>query len=280
VAGVFLSKIYKGNRVKLKWKCAKAHTWEARPNNIKTGQWCPKCNISYFQEEKCRFVLERLTDFLFKKDRTILNGYELDGYNDEHKLAFEHHGLQHYHYTEFFHESVENFNERQNLDKEKEKELGNKKINLILIHYWIAERTTDENLVKYISEKLIEFSVPMITNTIIFNNFYKEHPKISELNQIANKKGGKLVSSFYTTSHSKVEWECKNGHLWWATPSSVKNGSWCARCAGLAKQSIKDMQILAEEMVGSVYLKNILMLLIRYYGNVKKVIYGGQHRIQ
>jgi hypothetical protein len=27
----------------LRWQCSEGHTWEARPGNIKFGQWCPVC---------------------------------------------------------------------------------------------------------------------------------------------------------------------------------------------------------------------------------------------
>jgi len=41
--GKCLSKQYVTARVKLKWKCSKGHIWEATPDNIYRGKWCPKC---------------------------------------------------------------------------------------------------------------------------------------------------------------------------------------------------------------------------------------------
>ena len=41
--GECLSKKYVNARTKLKWKCQKGHTWQAMPDNIKHGQWCPTC---------------------------------------------------------------------------------------------------------------------------------------------------------------------------------------------------------------------------------------------
>ena len=42
--GKCLSKRYINTDTKLKWQCAKNHTWENTPYHIKTGQWCPTCS--------------------------------------------------------------------------------------------------------------------------------------------------------------------------------------------------------------------------------------------
>ncbi len=43
--GECLSDIYRGQRVKLRWRCAKGHEWEAAPGHIRNqGCWCPKCS--------------------------------------------------------------------------------------------------------------------------------------------------------------------------------------------------------------------------------------------
>ena len=41
--GKCLSKAYINNSTKLLWQCEQGHQWEAKPNNIKTGYWCPYC---------------------------------------------------------------------------------------------------------------------------------------------------------------------------------------------------------------------------------------------
>ena len=41
--GKCLSKKYLNNRTKLQWQCAKGHIWEAPPNTIQQGHWCPTC---------------------------------------------------------------------------------------------------------------------------------------------------------------------------------------------------------------------------------------------
>lgn len=54
---------------------------------------------------------------------------------------------------------------------------------------------------------------------------------IDEMREIAASKGGKCLSDTYTNVTTKLEWECSQGHRWWATPNNImKRNSWCAKC--------------------------------------------------
>ena len=55
---------------------------------------------------------------------------------------------------------------------------------------------------------------------------------LSILSELASGRGGRLVTDDYLGSNVRHEWECSAGHHWRATPGSIKNGSWCPRCAG------------------------------------------------
>ncbi|MCP4898302.1 MAG: hypothetical protein GY906_15115, partial [bacterium] len=39
--------------------------------------------------------------------------------------------------------------------------------------------------------------------------------------------GGKCLSDTYINTHTKLLWECKQGHQWEAKPSNIKSGRWC-----------------------------------------------------
>ncbi|MBK3786399.1 hypothetical protein G3A43_40055 [Paraburkholderia aspalathi] len=43
-------------------------------------------------------------------------------------------------------------------------------------------------------------------------------------------RGGRCLSTQYVNSTAKLEWECAEGHRWFAYPSNVKRGTWCAAC--------------------------------------------------
>jgi len=63
------------------------------------------------------------------------------------------------------------------------------------------------------------------------------------MRQIAEKRGGKCLSDTYINTHSKLLWECANGHRWKAIPSSVKRGSWCPTCANMKKGEKKRLTL-------------------------------------
>ena len=68
---------------------------------------------------------------------------------------------------------------------------------------------------------------------------------IQEMQKLATTKGGKCLSDTYVNDRTKLLWQCKKGHQWKATPSNIKQGKWCPRCAGHGK-TIKDMHKLAK----------------------------------
>jgi L-rhamnose mutarotase len=41
--GKCLSDVYVNSQTKLLWECIEGHQWEATPNKIKSGRWCPNC---------------------------------------------------------------------------------------------------------------------------------------------------------------------------------------------------------------------------------------------
>jgi len=53
--GECLSTVYVNARSNLEWKCSKNHVWLARPDDVKHGNWCPKC------ANKKRGLLKRCT---------------------------------------------------------------------------------------------------------------------------------------------------------------------------------------------------------------------------
>ncbi len=104
--GKCLSAKYLGYDKKLRWQCQDGHSWEAIPDNIIHGKWCPKCaKRKNFTEEKCRHIVEGLTGLSFPSNRTTLGGYELDMYNSDRKLGIEYNGEQHYRFVKGFHKT-------------------------------------------------------------------------------------------------------------------------------------------------------------------------------
>ena len=58
---------------------------------------------------------------------------------------------------------------------------------------------------------------------------------LDELKQIAKSRGGKCLSTNYVNAKTKLEWQCKEDHTWFAVPHHVKDGSWCPKCYNLKR---------------------------------------------
>ena len=78
---------------------------------------------------------------------------------------------------------------------------------------------------------------------------------IDEARMIAIVRGGQCLSESIQDSKSKLEWQCKNGHVWKALFSNVKRGSWCDKCARKAsadkrRKDVSEIRNLAQAKGG------------------------------
>ncbi|RPJ97246.1 hypothetical protein CW357_00825 [Rummeliibacillus sp. TYF005] len=226
--GMCLSKSYKNVFTKLKWKCANGHIFEAIPKHIVNGHWCPNCTL-YLNEQRCRYILETLLDVKFIKDHNILNGFELDGYNDDLKLAFEYHGKQHFEQVDFFYSRGDmSLNDRMERDKLKEKRCKELGIDLIIIPYTVEP----EEHITFIANELTKrgFQFKINPNDINFENYSFTNQSLKEVQDIAESNGGRCLSTVYINADSKMNFVCKNGHEFKMTPYNLKIGRWCREC--------------------------------------------------
>ncbi len=252
--GKCLSEKYINANTKLKWQCKEGHIWEAAPNNIKMGQWCPICSNGVSERICCKYF-EIIFNEKFPKSRhkwltnSEGNQMELDGFCKELGIAFEYQGQQHYKYNKHFHKKAEEFIRRVGDDYSKQNLCKIHNIVLIEIPYNIEYEKMGEYIVNQCKEKSIK--VPKITSEINYRLFNVYSPeRLKEMQNLAELKGGKCLSTKYINANTKLKWQCGEGHTWEATPHGIKSGKWCPYCAGLVKLTIEEMQELAEEKDG------------------------------
>ncbi len=74
---------------------------------------------------------------------------------------------------------------------------------------------------------------------------------ITEMQVLAQERGGKCLSTEYKSNKFPLQWECAKGHKWWTPPSNIRNaGSWCPACSGKQKKTIGELQELAASKGG------------------------------
>ena len=151
LGGKLISENYINCETKYEWSCSKNHSWFASWHMILAGNWCPYCKKCKTEFE-CKQIIEQLTGKQFNKCRIIPfnnSKLELDGYNEELKLAFEYNGIQHYKLCSWLHKTKRDFEYQKEKDTFKQTWCKNNGIKLISIPY-----TECSNLKQYIEKEL------------------------------------------------------------------------------------------------------------------------------
>jgi hypothetical protein len=132
-----LSKEYIDNSTHLSVICPKGHKIQKTYMTFRKYHGCYKC-VNFKNEDKCRKIIEGYTGLKFEKRKLkILQGLELDGYNEETNTAFEFNGDQHYKFVPtFFHKKngIHDFVKQICRDKIKKRLCKENGIKLIIIN--------------------------------------------------------------------------------------------------------------------------------------------------
>ena len=97
----------------------------------------------------------------------------------------------------------------------------------------------------------------------------------------AEERGGKCLSEKYVT-YTKMNWECKEGHIWKTVFVSMKsNNSWCPECGKISsankrRGSIEECHNIAKERGGKCLSKEYVNINTKMNWECKKGhIWGG-----
>jgi hypothetical protein len=232
--GNCLSTEFTGCKNNLLWACYEGHKWEATLDNIKNKMsWCPRCKVS-FSEEICRVYFETIFDKKFPtiRPKWLLNyktnkSLELDGYCEELNIAFEHNGACH------FGDAYFSDNDAKVKDPFKIEMCDKYNVKLFVIDELFKKTKYNDllNVIKVQAEKLkIELRPDIDELSFNISNIY-DKTSLIKYEQLAVKKGGKLIKETYVNADTRCKWECKEGHVWQAFPYSIKAGTWCPDCA-------------------------------------------------
>ena len=246
--GKCLSTEYINSRMKLKWKCADGHMWWAAPHDVKGGTWCPDCT-NFIGEKIFRYTLGCIFQetFLKVKPKWLMGNHksslELDAYCKKVMLAGEYNG-------DYWHKKEK----RKINDKLTLKGCKKQGVSLLIVN----ARDDYENIVCDIVKGCDMCNV-MLPDPICYI-YYEDLPiylpsNLMKMQEVAESRGGKCLSTEYINTHTKLEWQCKEGHIWMATPHAVTGGNWCPKCANKKKGqfrllTIDEMQEIAESRGG------------------------------
>ena len=249
--GECLSTEYKSNKTSMEWRCKELHSWSARLCNIKNGQWCPICGGS------SRHTLEDCIAYASNKlGKCLSNEY----INNKAIMLWE--CSEFHQFTSAFGDLLSkniwcppcNEIERKNKCLLECKELAISKGGRCLSDEYIDS----EQKLKWQCEfDHTWFSTPAsIKNS---NSWCPECVRldlikhtIEECQSIAEKKGGKCLSTEYKNIDTPLEWQCKELHPSWKTTLNhiLFRDSWCPTCAGTLPLGIEECHKIAEKNGG------------------------------
>jgi hypothetical protein len=227
--------IWKGSKTRLVIRCPNGHQWPADASNLLyAGSWCPECLVK--GEQIVRAIFEETFGGKFPKSKPewLVSSrgrkLELDGYNQQQKLAFEYQGPHHYldDYVKV-HDAV------------KRKNCAAKNIRLIEVEA-IKKPYPPENVLKKVAEAFQKYGItdkPCLPSTEIFES------ELNQLRKLARRNGGQLISDRYLGGSERHEWKCDVAEhpSWWAEPWRIRKGKWCASCAGNRRLGIEGLQL-------------------------------------
>ena len=201
-----------------KVQCPYNHIYEKRSSKLKEG--CPSCSNGVFVgEERVRIILKTHFRKEFKKIRPewLINHntnskMELDGYNEELKIAFEYQGRQHYSNNTQFAGTQKEQEERDQL-KKKLCEANNIKLYVLDQPSSYAEDKFVESILAQFKKQGLEISSNMkfcfqeLTQDISLQKKFQEFQSFVEEQDII------LISKNLSTMEDELDFQCKEGHF-------------------------------------------------------------------
>jgi len=241
--GEFLGRSEEKGCTTLRFRCSAGHAFGLLVANFNNGKWCSTCS-SGLGERISREVVETLFGKPFPKLRPAWlemrpgSYLELDGYNEELGIAFEHHGRHHYGAVQM--RFPTNFRDQKKRDAFKRRRCVEQRVRLIEVPE-IFGITPLADVIKVILAECRRLGIrpprhrlrlkPNIDRAYRTESF--EEAK-TRLHRIVESKEGVLKSLDHkatsTLSRMPVVIRCRREHLWNTTAGSVLAGHWCKKC--------------------------------------------------
>jgi len=147
---------FKGGKLDANWEyinrdakfwitCHRGHRWETNWGSLQQDHWCHHCRRFKVENELRNFLEAQFND-IFPRKRPLWLRYpltkyllELDGYNEQKKIAFEYQGIQHYELCYINKFSEERLKDVQQRDAFKKQLCSQNGVRLIVMPYWISK---------------------------------------------------------------------------------------------------------------------------------------------
>ncbi len=235
--GLLISKEFTTLANKYQWKCDKNHMWKASGASIiQGGSWCPIC-YETTASKKRESKIEKIKKIITDKHGLLLDYSTKDGITFYKVMCANKHIWTTRLGTLLKGSWCQKCSvDRTRLPIQKAVELAKQNRGYCLSRKYKNSQTK----LKWKCEKGHTWYAPLDTIKnqkswckICAYEHVGDSRKIGidKMHEVAHAKGGVCLSSEYTSIRKKLQWKCKNGHIWWAEPFGILNGQWCPECA-------------------------------------------------
>lgn len=230
--GECLSPIYTNAHTKLDWRCVNGHAFEATPAHVKRGRWCHQCGIQSVAKQISLSISEIRQIAKFRNGRCLS-----DTYTPNEKLEWR---CEKGHVWKAL---VHNVKRGSWCPICGHRRSGRKHLSLEEMRQQAASHggtclspkytNTDTKIHWRCKKGHTWWALP---SSVKKNHWCPKCAGVYPLSlrhaqSLARDRGGKCLSRRYRSSHSKLKWQCAEGHTWMATYSNVNWGRWCPECS-------------------------------------------------
>jgi hypothetical protein len=259
--GLFLSEKYTKSQEKYIWQCKEGHTWSATHNHVFRGSWCPACNGNKkFTIDDCHAFAAKQGGIFLSDEYTNSTTPYLWQCESGHKWLAPTSRIARGHWCNecAVEKSRRTLKECQDLAISKNGEcLSDKYINNISKLIWKCDNGHTWKA-SYSSVKSGSWCRQCYRHTV------------QDCVELAEKFNGKFLSKEFMGDSIKHSWMCENGHIWQSAPSTIRQAHWCAKCAGVNKNTVDDCHALAEKKEGEFISKHYIAAHSKYKWKCKK----------
>jgi hypothetical protein len=258
--GVYLGRDEKKGCNTIRFRCSAEHEFPLLIANFRQGKWCSQCS-SGLGERIVRVVMETLFDGAFPRSRPAWlemgprSHLELDGYNADLKLAFEHHGRQHYGDVRM--RFPTDYAEQRKRDTFKRKQCLAQGVRLIEVPEIFGLTPLSEVSGVVIAEcKRLGMRVPKerLSITPDIERAYRTESfetMLALVKDVVFAKGGRIAdldkAATATTYLIPVRIDCGRGHEWPTRIGRIVRGHWCKECYRIDRNAFLDGAMTPEE---------------------------------
>lgn len=248
--GRCLSVAYVNSSHPVRWKCATGHEWLARAHSIRAGNWCPVCahNQKLQLEEMRQIARERggrCLSTTYKNTSTPLvwicrHGHRWKACAANVKPGSRRKGSwcrECYNRRRRFHEK---------LSIEAMRSLATTRGGTCLSAEYFGSKSKLAWKCEF-GHRWEAAPCYVVEGTWCPKCARNERLSLALFQELAVSRGGMCLSDEYVNERTVLEFRCAEGHEWKALPEKIKRGSWCPKCARIARRSEWILQRVAKQ---------------------------------